>query len=208
MIKAVIFDYDGVIADSLPVVFQIYDRIGEHFGIKEFKNLKDGNFFDVHWPSHFNKVGVTSKETLDQAEKFFAEELAKLNKQIELFENVDFIVKSLSKKYKLGIVSNAIKVSIEQKLKEKNLLHYFSAIIGHEHKVLKPDPRQLMICMELMGVKPEETVYIGDMEGDILAARNAKLNKVIGASYGYHSPHRLKNADIIVDRPEMLLEVL
>jgi hypothetical protein len=49
---------------------------------------------------------------------------------------------------------------------------------------------------------------VDDMDGGITAAKNAKLKKAIGVSYGFQLPYRLKDADIIVDSPMKILEAI
>ena len=51
----------------------------------------------------------------------------------------------------------------------------------------KPDPAPLHHACKIANINPTQAVYIGDMESDILAAKNAKLNS-IAVTYGYHPP--------------------
>jgi phosphoglycolate phosphatase len=52
----------------------------------------------------------------------------------------------------------------------------------------KPDPDQLFHACERLGVRPEDCVYVGDDERDILAARNARM-KSVAALWGYRQAH-------------------
>lgn len=52
----------------------------------------------------------------------------------------------------------------------------------------KPDPLPLFYACEKTNMKPENAVYVGDLEGDIIAAKAAGM-KSIGVTYGYHPPN-------------------
>ncbi len=54
----------------------------------------------------------------------------------------------------------------------------------------------------------EEAVMIDDMDGGIIAAKNANLKKAIGVSYGFQLPYRLHMADVIIDHPSKIIEAI
>ena len=58
------------------------------------------------------------------------------------------------------------------------------------------------------GVRPEETVMVGDSEIDVLTARNSGMYSV-GLSYGF-APHTLETVppDVLVDTPQEMAQVL
>jgi len=204
-IKLIMFDYDGVLVDSLSVVLAIYKKIGNEFNVSVFKNIKDGDFFDLNWKNSLKKAGIINDKDIKNYERFFKKEIIRLNQQITPFPNIKEAIKFLGKNHKLAVVSNNCSGFIKEKLKKHGLLHYFSAIIGAEHGPLKPKPDLLNLCMQKMNVKEQEAVYIGDMKGDITAAKKAKV-MFIGTSYGYHSKHKLKGADVVIDTPKKLLQ--
>jgi putative hydrolase of the HAD superfamily len=81
---------------------------------------------------------------------------------------------------KLGVVSNS-DGRVEQALDAAGLRQYFdviidSALVGME----KPDPRIFHAALNALGVKPEETLYVGDLyEIDVLGARAAGMEAVL-----------------------------
>ena len=64
-------------------------------------------------------------------------------------------------------------------------------------------------CMKRLNSLPEETVYIGDMDGDMMAGRRAGV-KVIGVTWGWHKKEKLEQhkPDLIVESPQELLEAI
>ena len=119
-------------------------------------------------------------------------------------------METLATQYQLAIVSNSFGEIIEAMLNKFELRKYFGCIVGADQGPLKPDPTLFRLCLEQLKVKPEATVYVGDMEEDVLAARNAKLKKAIVVTYGYHSEARLRQArpDIIINNPTELIEAV
>ncbi len=209
--KAVIFDYDGVIVDSLDVVQVIYKEIAKHFNNPIFADMKKNiDFCDVDWRKTLKNVGITERKDIDKIKKIYIEEFNKHKELTKLVPDIKEVLEILKKNYKLAVASNNFKPEIEKILKKFNILHYFDVVIGGEKEILKPDPTILIECMQTLNVKPEETVYIGDMDGDITAGRNANVKKVIAVTYGYHSHDKLKqlNPDIIVHNTKDLLNVI
>ncbi len=79
--------------------------------------------------------------------------------------------------------------------------HFFSIYGGNSFKTKKPDPEGLRIVMDEAGVRPEQTVMIGDSDVDVQTARNAGAWS-IGCTFGL-APHTLDSAppDVLVDEP-------
>lgn len=79
--------------------------------------------------------------------------------------------------------------------------HFFQIYGGNSFQTKKPDPEGLRALMREAGVRPEETVMVGDSVVDVLTARNA-ASYVIGCRYGLSS-HTLETVtpDSMVDAP-------
>lgn len=78
---------------------------------------------------------------------------------------------------KLGIVSNGRSVKQWEKLIRLGLHHFFDAvIISEDVGSEKPQSKIFRVALEELGVKPEETIYVGDdSETDVLGANKAGL---------------------------------
>jgi putative hydrolase of the HAD superfamily len=76
--------------------------------------------------------------------------------------------------YPLGIVSNGQRVFSELELRHLGLHNYFKFIIfSSDFGYQKPDPRIFLAGIQQLGLRPEETLYIGDSyENDINPSRN------------------------------------
>ena len=166
MIKAVIFDMDGVIVDSEPLHFMVWAEIfRKKFGIKLYK--KDfANLFgtsDMHTVHHFlkkYKLKADSEELRLEKKRLFQKIAAK---KLKLFPGVKNLIKKLSKKYKLALTSTEWKETIKKDLTKFGLYNYFDVIIGKEDvKRHKPDPEPYIITAKKLGLKRSECVVIED----------------------------------------------
>lgn len=213
-IKAVIFDYDGVLNNSLSDLRKVWNEFyNQGISTKYFETDKEfSNCFQGDPMKNLLSVGV-SKENISKCHNIIREMLPELDKEAELYPGVDNLLKKLKNKgYKVGIVSNSLKDMMIYKLKKHDLNDYVDFIIGHDEvKNPKPDSEGLLKCMKELKVKPSETIYVGDMESDVKAGKSADVKFVIAVTYGYLSladdmSERLKDADIMVEDVDNLSE--
>lgn len=209
MIKAIIFDYDGVIVNSLPIVYQAYCAISEKLNKIKFKSAQElGNFFNGDWKRTYKYLRIKEDEVAI-AEKIYKEINFKLKNQVKPIKGMEEIIRKLSDKFELAIVTSNYREIVEEKLKKYNLVDFFSTIIDcNDVKKMKPEPEPLLKALKKMGLKPSEAIYVGDMDGDIIMSKKAKV-KIAAVTYGWHSREKLEklNPEIVLCSPEELLKL-
>jgi putative hydrolase of the HAD superfamily len=86
----------------------------------------------------------------------------------------------LSKKYILAIISNAISEIPRETIEKSDLNKYFTKIvISRDLGIRKPDPDIFNFTLSSIGVKPEESIHIGDsLYEDILGAKNVGMKTI------------------------------
>jgi len=94
---------------------------------------------------------------------------------LALYDDVEELFKSLSGKFKLGLLTNGPSNLQRRKIDVLGINNWFDEIIvSGEHDLAKPDPRIFHITLEKLGSDPEESVYVGNsLEYDVLGANNA-----------------------------------
>jgi len=110
----------------------------------------------------------------------------------------------------LAIASNK-----PQSATEKLIRHYFpdiifAAVFGQREGVpIKPDPTIVYNILEIAGVSPEETLYIGDSGVDMETASNCGATS-IGVTWGFRPRKELENsgAHFIVDTTEEIIKIV
>jgi phosphoglycolate phosphatase len=207
-IKLIIFDFDGVLVDSFQFLKNTYKRIGNVLHIKlgesdeYFREL-----FELDWMETYKKLNILAKDKINISEFIYHIESNKHKKTLKPYDGIPELLKKLSQKYKLAIVSNSYKEGMITVLERYDVLKYFEIIFDANDGQIKPHPDLLLKCLNHFNIKSNEAFFIGDMDGDIVAGRAAGI-KTIAVTYGYHTKQRLKDADYIIDNPNEILSIL
>ena len=172
MIKAILFDFDGTIVDSLKHHIYAYRKVYNHFG----KNLTDDQIIrDALYTPVEEKTAryqIEDKEKFSQAyHKHLDDAFERLEIQENLIEGLDFLK---HKNLKLAIVTFAPGQWTKNTLRKIGLDKYFDLVLGGDNvSHRKPHPEIAEKAMQLLAVKPTETLLIGDIDLDILTGKNA-----------------------------------
>ena len=176
MIKAVIFDIDGVLVDTLKANLKFFQDLMRHAGYKpptyeEYKGL---------YPKHLKDVvriltKSDSEEEIMRVWNMGASRVVNFpNELITSPPGVLETVEELSKKYKLGIVTNRIRAGVYSIPQLAALEKYIQVSVAFEDvKKTKPDPEPLLLAARKLGIRSEECVYIGDALTDVQAGKAA-----------------------------------
>lgn len=109
----------------------------------------------------------------------------------------------------IGIVSNKIDSAV-QALTHRYFEGLIDSAVGEREGVRrKPCPDSLFHCLETLGIAPENAIYVGDSEQDILTAQNAKL-PCLSVTWGFRDKSTLLAAGgtTFVDTPSEILSYL
>ena len=200
MIKACIFDLDGVITDTAEFHFIAWRKLANSLGFDFDKKFNE----TLKGVSRIDSLNMILK--LGGVEKTDAEiqELATIKNDwyVELLKGMtqddalpgvrDLLIDLKAKGYRIGLGSaskNAVPV-----LKYLNMMDFFEVIIdGTKTTKGKPDPQVFQMGAEQLGVKPEETVVFEDAVSGVQAALNGGFTAV-----GCGSPENLGHAHHVV----------
>ncbi len=220
MIKMIVFDWDGVIVDTLGLVMHIHHQIRKE--IKHYPHMDDlceflkhhshdGDMLRLDWKNHYKELGVKDEEEIKMISKIFFDQSIILRDKIKLFPGMKEVLLELKKKYKLAILSNSYEEIIRNKLRDNDIEELFDFVGGADHgeKAMKPEPEYMLNFLNKVDLRPRDIAFVGDMDGDIIMGNEVGV-LTIATSYGYHSCEKLKfhNPDHMIDKPEDLLKVL
>lgn len=206
MIKAVIFDMDGVIIDSEPLHQKIELVMFSDLGIK------------VPFEEHCTFVGTTTrnmctklkekyglKQTVDELvnmkdERYIDYLRKNENNDVLPVPGVLELIRELyDKGIKLAIGSSAPMREIELVLDTFKIRQLFDAIAsGEEVPNSKPAPDTFLLAAQKLGVKPLDCLVIEDSDNGVRAAKNAGM-KCIAYRNPHTKPQDLSFADVLVD---------
>lgn len=112
--------------------------------------------------------------------------------------------------YLLGCVTNKAEQFTLPILKDLGIIDNFKIVIsGDTLEKKKPDPLPLIYAANFFGVRPEESIMLGDSISDVTASRAAGYN-VICMSYGYNHGNNIYDSrpDLVIDSMEDLKNYL
>ena len=182
MLKAVIFDMDGVLVDSEPLHYEI-NRIlfEEKFNLKldyEYYKQYIGSTVTFMWSKmikDFNITAYTGEELFSMSEVIKERLLSERGGYPEVSGAVSF-VKSLSGKYKLAVASSSSLENIQRNMKNLGLSEDFEKLVsGIGMARPKPAPDIFVKAAEELGVEPSECIVIEDSMNGSKAARAAGM---------------------------------
>lgn len=211
-IEAVIFDFDGVIADSRDTIFRIYEAVSNEMGIEFYDSISDFvKNLDGNYRHFYLKLGIKEKD-FDRANGIYKKQFLRLGEGIRIFRGVEELLLGLKGRgYRIGICSNTHEFIVRSLLKRFGIEDRIDAVIGGKDiNRLKPDPALITMVMEKLGVEPGQTAYVGDMEVDMIAGRAANVAKLIAVTYGFHLPEMLErfDPDEIAESPMEIMDKL
>jgi HAD superfamily hydrolase (TIGR01509 family) len=207
MLKAVIFDMDGVLVDSMPYHADAWVSVFKDVGI----NIRREDIYDIEGSNHigiiklvFKRAGRTPEHAdfLRLAQKK-QEIFSKINKA-KVFDGIYECINSLKNKYLLAVVSGSDRAVVIE-LIERFFPDTFSAIVsGNDVKEGKPSPEPYLKALEMLKVNKDECIVIENAPLGVESATRAGLYCI--AIPTYVEPELLKDADVVLANHAMLKE--
>ncbi len=188
-VKAVLFDLDGVLVDSLDAWYYTYDDIIRHFKVKPIPKKEFKNIFGNTIEANVRRiVKITTKEANKLAVKYFNKNKA----YVKFFPETKSVLKKLSNsKVKIALITNTPNKILILVLKHHKIKKYFNAIVTIDDvKKGKPAPDMVLKACKLLRVKPENTILVGDTKNDMLAGKRAGC---ITVGYKTDGDYRINN---------------
>lgn len=176
---AVVFDLDGTLVDSLPLVLQAITHAIEPFGpvrptMEIFARL--GGPPERFMPGLLNDPRDTPA-ALARMERFHREN----HQMIRPFGGVGVVLEKLrTRGIALGIWTGRDRETTDWLLHHHGLTPYFSTVVcGDDLPSHKPDPAGLSEILVRLGVSPGETLYVGDADVDVLGGVACQVDTVL-----------------------------
>jgi len=161
MIKAVVFDIDGVLIDSLDANFKFFADLMNKFGYGFMKPEEYTPLF--HLPMKDIIRHVTQSNNEEEIEKIWlsgkAREVPYPNELIKTPKNLEETLGKLSKNYVLAIVTSRSRVGIYSVPQLEKIRQYFKTDVAYEDtKNHKPYPDPLLLVAEKLRINPGSLV--------------------------------------------------
>lgn len=212
--RGVIFDLDGTLLDTIDDISDSMNDVLKQYSHPTFTSeeykLKIGGGFKNLALNSFPKG--TLEEIINESIELFANMYDKryMNKS-KPYEGIDELLDILvDKDIKLGVNSNKRNDYTNNLVNNFFQRIPFVSVYGECKGIpTKPDPTLALKIIKAMDLKPEEILYVGDTNTDMMTAQNAGIDSV-GVLWGFRSYEELKKYDAkyIISKPDELLDII
>ncbi len=200
----IIFDFDGTIADSLPIVMELFfDWSGiEPLSKKEIEKVRN-----MHTKDIFGYFGIS----IWKAPSLLVKGRSELGKRLDdvlIFGGIEDVLKQLSKQgHTLYVVSSNSTLNIRRFLRKNKISKYFSGVHGNVGIFGKTNVLRTII--RKYHLNPAECFSIGDETRDIDAAKKLKITSV-AAGWGYNGEKILREhrPDFFAAKPKEIITII
>jgi beta-phosphoglucomutase family hydrolase len=180
MIEAIIFDFDGVIADTVRAEFEAYRQAFQKYGVSltyaEFLESRGGTSLEL-----IDNILKRKKVRLNamHINRTKQEIYKQLIPGIKPYTEIIGLIKRL-KNYKLAIATSGSSKNVVIMLQNFGIRDRFDAVIGGEHiKKGKPDPEVFLVTAKKLKVGPENCLVVEDSLVGLEAARKAGMECIL-----------------------------
>ena len=196
--KFILFDFDGVIADSFRPAFEIQKMICPHLTEDMYRKRFEGNINDWEEP-----ISVHTEECRHDID-FFTEYIPRMKKEVQIMPEMKSVIIDLEKNFNLVVISSTITSPIQEFLEGRDLANHFVQIMGND--VHKSKVEKIKMVFERYDVKAQDCVFITDTLGDMREAEKMDIGS-IGITWGFHMPETLLRGKPfrLVEKPKELL---
>jgi len=178
--KYILFDNDGVLVETEPFYFEASKRaLKEFFNVnihfdEYMKIMTDGKGVWVAAPNATQKEIIVAR---NQRDVYYQEYLKKENIAID---NIHDILNTLSKKYKMGIVTTSRRVDFEIIHNNRGITDFMDFVLCVEdYARSKPYPDPYLKGLELFNATKEQAIVVEDSERGLISAYKANIDCVI-----------------------------
>lgn len=208
--KAVLFDVDGTLVNTLPALIKGLGDAYEHFNgtrpsDEQVKAL-------IGWPLReqmkvFRDTPPSDAELQQMVDYTIDCFEANKDSETEFSGALQALRAVISRGHKTALVTSKSKREVEAFAHRYSWAQTVDTIVcSSDVKNPKPDPESALLACERLGVTPDESVFIGDSVYDMLCAKGAGM-KTVAVTYGSGTREALhaEMPDLVLDTPEELL---
>jgi HAD superfamily hydrolase (TIGR01549 family) len=170
---AVLFDWDGTLADSLAIFFHaneaVMGALGVPFDVHLYRRL-----YTPDWRIVYRRLGVP-EERLEEANALWHEHFNARGAETQPLPGAFEALRRLARaRLRLGLVTAGDRVVVEPQIERFGLDHLLTVCVyADDCPIAKPDPAPLRLALQRLGLagRPERVVYVGDAPDDVRMAR-------------------------------------
>jgi beta-phosphoglucomutase len=215
MLRAVIFDFNGIIVDDEPIHFELFQRVLNEEGISlteedyyaRYLGFDDRGAFTAAYREHARSLSQSKlAQLIERKAAYYREDI---KTKMRVFPGVEMLIPDLARKLPLAIASGALRNEIEIILSSIGLFNQFRAIVSAEDVTRgKPEPEIFLKALAQLNtflngapaIGAAECLVVEDSKEGVRGARRAGMKCL--AVTNSHPAELLQDADSIVDSLE------
>jgi HAD superfamily hydrolase (TIGR01509 family) len=205
MFEAVIFDFDGTLADTKKNIVRSFQKV-----LSEIGCVVDGYSIErrigvgarpiLRAALEDNKIPYT-EELVEKLIAKYSSVRIELSSEVELFDGAVELLDALYGRTRIALASMSERKVIDFLLKDRGLTKYFEVVLSANEAVkMKPDPEIFLKCAKKLGVDPKQCAVIEDSVFGVEAAKRAGM-KCVAIPSGSYTAEELgkKGPDLLVN---------
>ncbi len=205
MLRCILFDFDGSLADSLPIFHDTANKTSKKLGYKGISDapgLRDKSIYrvmrdDLEIPI-FGLLGYI---------RTFKQFLAKDIESAKLVRGLRGVLKELRATLIIGVLTSNSEEAVQHFIKRENIEHLIDFVVAD----VAPFRKHRSICkvLDKYGFDKDEVIYVGDELRDVVSCKKCGV-RIAAVTWGFNSKKALGELkpDFIVDQPKDLLKLL
>lgn len=199
MIKAILFDMDGVLIDAKDWHYEALNRALDIFGLRISRDAHLTTFDGLPTREKLKMLSISRglptglHEFLNALKQRYTHEMTHQLCRPQ-FNHQYALSKLKSEGYLMGVCSNSVRSSVEIMMELADLRKYLDVLFSNEDVAKgKPDPEMYLRAMARLSVEPHETLILEDNENGIAAARASGAHLMIVTEPDDVTYHAIKN---------------
>ena len=218
MLRAVIFDFNGIIVDDEPIHFELFQKVLGEEGITlteeayyaRYLGFDDRGAFSAGYRENDRNLSVEKlAELIDRKARYYQEAI---KNHVTIFPGVNKLVADLASRLPLAVASGALRQEIETILTTAGLLDYFQIIVSAEDVTRgKPEPEIFLKVLAKLNdghvdgglLSPAECVVIEDSKEGIKGAKRAGM-KCLAVTNSHPAELLVNEANAVVESLETI----
>lgn len=202
MLKAIIFDMDGVLIDSSKYIWEAHNSILEeediHLSKNEITPYRGMSLRDQYgiWKK---KYGIKKYNLEEFRQKSLEIQQKLMKKEKPNSSLVKLLKQAKEKNIRMAVATSSTRYRAKWILKKLKIIDYFESIVtADDVEKHKPEPHLFLAAAKKLSIEPEDCVVIEDAQNGIDAAKRANM-KVVGLLRKHHTRAELGKADLVAE---------
>ncbi len=206
MDRVIIFDFDGVLANSIDPMLEYAQQVCEELG---YPCVPTQNDLEALEKMEFSEYGLQLGIPQEQIDEFVSRNFEMFNTRKEplaLIPEMDNIVVQLANSAILAVVTGNSRIVVNNFLRAHGLFGEFQKILCAEDEGNRVE--KIYSLLALYDNPSREFYFVGDAVSDVRAAGETGI-KSVAVGWGHQSLSKLRKAgpDFVVDRPVDLISL-